>query len=82
MKSLTTIFFDITGVCLTNGWNHIARGKVTIKLPLDYEELENRDVPVFKKIEKGKLSINEYPDNVIFFKKRKFNKQDFIEFMY
>ena len=82
MKSITTIFFDIGGVCLTNGWDNIAREKATIKFSLDYEELEKRHEPVFKKFEKGKLSLDEYLNKVVFFRKRRFNKPEFIEFMY
>ena len=82
MKFINTIFFDVGGVCLTNGWDNIAREKATIKFSLDYEELEKRHNPVFKKFEKGKLSLDEYLNKVIFFRKRKFNKKDFIEFMY
>ena len=82
MKNITTIFFDVGGVCLTNGWDNISREKATIKFSLDYEEMERRHKPLFKKFEKGKVSLDKYLDTVIFFKERNFSKSDFIEFMH
>ena len=82
MKKITTIFFDIGGVCLTNGWDEISREKSAKQFSLDYEEMEERHEPVFEKFEKGKLSVDEYLNEVVFFKKRGFSKKDFIEFMY
>ena len=82
MKVITTIFFDVGGVCLTNGWDHISREKSTKKFSLDYEEMERRHRPLFKKFEKGKLSLDEYLNEVVFFKERNFSKSDFIEFMH
>jgi len=82
VKNITTIFFDVGGVCLTNGWDNISREKATIKFSLDYEEMERRHKPLFKKFEKGKVSLDKYLDTVIFFKERNFSKSDFIEFMH
>ncbi len=82
MKNISTIFFDVGGVCLTNGWDHISRGKSTVLFSLDYEEMEKRHKPVFKKFEKGKLTLDEYLDQVVFFKERNFSRQDYKEFMF
>ncbi len=82
MRKIAVIFFDVGGVCLTNGWDHISREKSTKKFSFDYEEMEKRHKPVFKKFEKGKLSLNEYLDEVVFFKKRNFSKEAFTEFMF
>jgi putative hydrolase of the HAD superfamily len=82
VKEISTIFFDVGGVCLTNGWDHIYREKSTKQFSLDYEELEKRHKPVFKYFEKGKLSLDEYLNEVVFFKERNFSKKDFVDFMY
>ncbi len=82
MSGVSTIFFDVGGVCLTNGWDHISREKSTVRFSLDYEEMENRHKPVFKKFERGKLTLDEYLDQVVFFKNRSFSRQDFTDFMY
>jgi len=81
MNDIKTIFFDVGGVCLTNGWDHVAREKSTKEFSLSYEEMEKRHKPLFKKFEKGKLSLDEYLDQVVFYRKRNFSKKDFIEFM-
>jgi len=81
VKSITTIFFDVGGVCLTNGWDHISREKAAKKFSLDHEDLEKKHKLVFEMFEKGKVSLDEYLDKVIFFRRRKFNKPNFIKFM-
>ncbi len=82
MKKIPVIFFDVGGVCLTNGWDHISRERSTKKFSLDYEEMEKRHKPVFKKFEKGKLSLDQYLNEVVFFKKRNFSREDFTQFMF
>lgn len=82
METITTIFFDIGGVCLTNGWDHISREKAANKFSVDYEKFETKHKSVFKKLEKGKISLDEYLDKVIFFTKRKFSKKEFKDFMF
>ena len=82
MSKITTIFFDIGGVCLTNGWDETAREKSTKHFFINYEEMEKRHKPVFKKFEKGKLSLDAYLDEVVFFRRRNFSKKDFIKFMF
>ncbi len=82
MKDITTIFFDVRGVCLTNGWDQVAREKSSRRFSLNYEEMEKRHKLVFKKFEKGKLPIDEYLNEVVFYRKRNFSKKNFIEFMH
>lgn len=82
MNEITTIFFDVGGVCLTNGWDNISREKSTEKFSIDYEEMEKRHMPLFKKFENGELSLDEYLNEVVFYKERKFSKKDFVEFMF
>lgn len=82
MRRISAIFFDIGGVCLTNGWDHISREKASIRFSLDYGEMEKRHTTVFKKFDKGMLSLDEYLDQVVFFRKRDFSREEFAEFMY
>jgi putative hydrolase of the HAD superfamily len=82
VRKINTILFDVGGVCLTNGWDHISREKATVKFSLDYEEMEKRHKLLFKKFEKGKLSLGEYLKQVVFFVKRNFSKSEYIEFMH
>lgn len=82
MKEISTIFFDIGGVCLTNGWDHISREKSTKEFSIDYEEMEKKHTKVFKLFEKGRISLDQYLNEVVFYKERSFNKKEFVNFMY
>jgi putative hydrolase of the HAD superfamily len=41
-NSLTCLCVDISGVLLTNGWDHTARKRAARKFDLDYAEMEDR----------------------------------------
>lgn len=79
---ITTLFLDIGGVLLTNGWDHVARQKAAEQFQLDYDELSERHHLTFDTYEEGKLSLDEYMDRVIFYEPRPFTRQDFKEFMF
>lgn len=78
---ITTLFFDIGGVTLTNGWDHNSRIKAAEHFLINYDEFNGRHKKVFKSFEKGKVTLNDYLEKVIFFKKRNFSREDFIIFM-
>ena len=78
----TTIFTDIGGVLLTNGWDREAR-KSAIKLfKLDPAETEERHHLSFDTYESGKISLSEYLKRLVFYTKRDFSEEDFRAFMF
>lgn len=79
---ITTLFTDIGGVLLTNGWDHNSRNKAVEIFKLDLKETEERHHLTFDTYEVGKLSLDEYLDRVVFYQERTFSKDDFREFMY
>jgi putative hydrolase of the HAD superfamily len=79
---ITTLFLDIGGVLLTNGWDHIARKKAAEQFQLDEAELNERHHLTFDTYEEGKLSLDEYLDRVVFYNPRSFTKQAFKDFMF
>ncbi len=82
-KSLiTTIFTDIGGVLLTNGWGRGGRKKAVEKFNLDPTETEERHHLTFDTYEVGKLSLQEYLERVVFYKERDFSMDDFRGFMF
>jgi len=83
MKSgeIKTLFLDIGGVLLTNGWGHESRFKAAQKFGLDKEELEGRNKLVFDTYEIDKISFDEYLDWVIFYEERRFSREEFTTFM-
>ncbi len=80
--NITTLFLDIGGVLLTNGWDRQARIKSIKEFNLDGEEINERHHLTFDTYEVGKISLDEYLNRVIFYEKRSFTKKDFKEFMF
>ena len=79
---ITTLFLDIGGVLLTNGWDHHMRKHAADKFGLDYNEMDERHHLTFDTYEEGKLSLDEYLNRVVFYQKRSFSQEEFKEFMY
>ena len=62
MKSaipITTLFLDIGGVLLTNGWDHQARKRATTHFNLKWDEEEVLHHLMFDAYEEGKLTLEE-----------------------
>ena len=81
MSNITTLLFDIGGVVLTNGWDENNRKDSAEYFKLDLNEIERRHNKIFPDFEKGNVSLNKYVDDVIFYKKRNFSREDFINFI-
>ncbi|MEP7264577.1 MAG: HAD family phosphatase, partial [Bacteroidota bacterium] len=71
-KSITTLFVDIGGVLLTNGWGHESRKLAADTFNLNLAELEARHHLTFDTYEVGKLTLNEYLSRVVFYEPRSF----------
>ena len=81
-SEITTLFLDIGGVLLTNGWDRAARLRAAERFQLDYEELDERHHLTFDTYEAGKLSLDEYLNRIVFYRARSFSRDDFRQFMY
>lgn len=79
---VTTLFLDIGGVLLTNGWDHNSRKRAAETFGLDYEEMSERHHLTFDTYEEGKLSLDEYLNRVVFYRDRSFSSAEFKKFMY
>jgi putative hydrolase of the HAD superfamily len=80
--NITTLFADIGGVLLTNGWDRHMRRAAADKFDLDYDEMNDRHHMTFDTYEEGKLSLDEYLDRVVFHQSRPFSRPDFKNFMF
>ncbi len=80
--NITTIFIDIGGVLLTNGWDRKSRQRAATTFNLDHDEMDERHHLTFDTYEEGKLSLDEYLERVIFYEKRPFSKREFKDFMF
>jgi putative hydrolase of the HAD superfamily len=81
-SEIKTLFTDIGGVLLTNGWDRKSRKKAIEVFKLDAEETEERHHLTFDTYESGKLSLDEYLDRIVFYEKRNFTKKQFRQFMF
>lgn len=81
-SNITTLFIDIGGVLLTNGWDRHARELATKTFSLDLPDLESRHNLTFDTYEVGKLSLDEYLARIVFYKKRPFSPSQFKKFMF
>ena len=81
MNDIKTIFFDVGGVLLTNGWDHTAREKAAEHFEYRYDTSEVRHQRIAQVFEEGHLSLDDYLKEVIFFRERPFTPADFIRFM-
>ena len=79
---ITTLFLDIGGVLLTNGWDHHARKQAAANFKLDWAEMQERHALTFETHEEGKLSFEDYLRQVVFYQKRSFTRAQFRRFMF
>ena len=80
--AITTLFLDVGGVLLTNGWDRAARRRAAERFGLDFDEMNERHHLTFDTYEVGKLSLDEYLDRVVFCRARSFSREDFKTFMF
>ena len=79
---ITTIFFDIGGVLLTDGWGHDSRRAAAEQFGLDWEEYSDRHQKVGHAIETNRMSLEQYLDRAIFYRPREFSREEFRAFIF
>jgi putative hydrolase of the HAD superfamily len=79
--NITTVFLDIGGVLLTNGWDHSARQLAAERFQLNFADVEERHHLTYDTYEEGKLSLDEYLQRVVFCQERSFSVDEFKTFM-
>jgi putative hydrolase of the HAD superfamily len=80
--AITTLFLDIGGVILTNGWDRHSRRQACEEFKLDFDEVDERHHLTFDTYEGGKLTLEEYLKRVVFYRERAFSPQTFTRFMF
>lgn len=81
-RPITTLFVDVGGVLLSNGWDHHERRRVAKHFKLNWAEMDERHRLVFETHEEGKLSFEEYLAWVVFYEKRPFTRKQFCDCMF
>jgi len=79
---ITTIFFDIGGVLLSDGWGHDSRRAAAEKFGLDWDEYTDRHEKVAHAIETNRLSLERYLDRAVFYRPRSFTRDQFRDFIF
>jgi putative hydrolase of the HAD superfamily len=78
MALVSTVLWDVGGVLLTNGWDHVQRDKVLADFGVSREPFEQIHAENNDAWEKGKITIEEYLAKTVFCEPRQFTPDDFI----
>jgi putative hydrolase of the HAD superfamily len=81
MAEISTILWDVGGVLLTNGWDHLERAAVLKKFQLDSDSFEPRHELANDEWEKGLITAEEYLLRTVFYEPRPFTPADFLQAM-
>jgi len=82
LADITTLFWDIGGVILTNGWGRSSRLEAAAVFNFDYEEFQDRHDLSFPAFDTGHITLNEYLDRTLFYRARPFTRDEFTAFMF
>jgi putative hydrolase of the HAD superfamily len=82
VENIRSLFWDVGGVLLTNAWDHQERDRAIERFGLDREDFEARHQPALVAFEEGRLSLDGYLEQTVFYRPRPFAKEDFRSFMF
>jgi len=82
MAEVTTLFWDVGGVILSNAWDRAAREQAANKFKLDWEDFQDRHERASPEFETGQITLDEYLKRAIFYCARAFTPKQFKEFMF
>jgi putative hydrolase of the HAD superfamily len=82
MSEINTILFDIGGVILSDGWGRASRKQACAKFGLSVEEFQARHDKVADSFEMGKIDLDGYLKETVFYENRTFSKDEFKDFMF
>ncbi len=82
MTHIRALFWDIGGVLLSNGWDRDQRAKLVEQFALDPEDFGERHKLIVPELEAGRLTLDAYLDQTIFFQRRPFSHEDFVQALF
>jgi putative hydrolase of the HAD superfamily len=82
VAEIKSVFWDIGGVILTNGWDHNSRAVAVETFKLDADEYRERHDLSFPAFDAGQITLNQYLDRTLFYKPRTFSREEFTAFMF
>jgi putative hydrolase of the HAD superfamily len=82
MTEVTTLFWDVGGVILTNGWDRAAREEAARRFQLDWDDFQERHELANPEFETGQVTLDEYLHRAIFYRPRAFPRDALKAFMF
>jgi putative hydrolase of the HAD superfamily len=82
MLPYDAILFDVGGVLLNNGWDHLERAAAVAAFHLDNDEFERRHAELDDTWERGKITMADYLSYTVFHQPRSFSLEDFTAFVF
>ncbi len=70
--TIKALFWDVGGVLLTNGWDREQRAKVVSKFGIDLNEFSERHKLAVSELELGRMTLDEYLNQTVFYTPRSF----------
>lgn len=82
LPEIDSLFFDIGGVILTNGWDRGSRKVAAETFHLDWDEFADRHELTFPAFDCGQITLEEYLNRTLFYRPRSFTREEFTAFMF
>jgi putative hydrolase of the HAD superfamily len=82
VSEIDSIFWDIGGVILTNGWDRNSRKSAAETFQFDWEEFSDRHELTFPAFDCGQITLEEYLNRTLFYRQRPFSREEFTAFMF
>jgi putative hydrolase of the HAD superfamily len=82
LSAIRGIFWDVGGVLLSNAWDHTERAEALEHFHLDQDEFRARHETGVADFERGKVTLDEYLDQTVFYRPRSFTLAEFRDFMF
>ena len=78
---ITTLFWDIGGVLLTNGWEMPSRRAAAKEFGFDWPDYERRHRKALEPLETGQITLDQYLDQTLFWRRRPFSREEIKTYM-
>jgi putative hydrolase of the HAD superfamily len=82
LPEIKALFWDVGGVLLTNAWDHTQREAALRNFHVDEKDFAERHELSVSSFERGKITLDEYLNRVLFYKPRPFSPDEFKQFMF
>lgn len=77
MADIKAVFWDIGGVLLSNGLDREQRAELVTRFGLEPGDVQERHKLIVSELELGRLSLDAYLDQTVFYRPRSFDREAF-----